>query len=171
MNASDGDTGRTGLLQSGLEIRSRLVLEEGLSRIDAHARSRLNQARQAAVAAVAGRSWLGRLQGALTRQVLMPAGGAAVAVLVAVFMLSGGGHPLTASVVDNPANALEVLDLVTDDDAMNLMEDDDSSFYEWAAAQADAGQSIGAGQGMDQGQGMGQGQSVDQSQSSGGAIT
>ena len=159
MNASESDSGRTGLLQSGLEIRSRLVLEEGLSRIDARTRSRLNQARQAAVAAVAGHSWLARLQGALTRQVLMPVGGAAVVVLVAVFMLSGGGHQLTASVVDNPANALEVLDLVTDDDAMNLMKDDDSSFYEWAAAQADAGQSGGTG--------------VDQSggQSSGGATT
>ena len=168
MNASESDTGRTGLLQSGLEMRSRLVLEEGLSRIDARTRSRLNQARQAAAAAVAGRSWLARLQGALTPQVLMPAGGAAVAVLVAVFMLSGGGHQLTAAAADNPANALEVLDLVTDDDAMNLMEDDDSSFYEWAAAQADGtGQSVGAGQGMGQGQGAGQGGG----QSSGGTST
>ncbi len=54
-------------------------------------------------------------------------------------MLSGG-HQLTASVGDGPASALDVLDLVTDDDAMNLMEDNnDSSFYEWAAAQDDGG--------------------------------
>jgi hypothetical protein len=45
---------------------------------------------------------------------------------------------------DNPASSLDVLDLVTDDDAMNLVEDNDDSFYEWAAAQAD-GAAQGAG--------------------------
>jgi hypothetical protein len=70
---------------------------------------------------------------------LMPAtGAAAAAALVAVFMWSGG-HQLTASVTDNPASAFDVLELVTDDDAMKLMEDNDSSFYEWAAAQGDSG--------------------------------
>ncbi len=138
MNAGEGAPTRTTMLQSGLEVRSRLVLEEGLSRIDARTRSRLNQARQAAVAAVARPSWLGRFRSALSRQVLMPATGvAAVAALVAVFMFSGG-QQLTASVGDGPASALDVLDLVTDDDAMNLMEDNnDSSFYEWAAEQDD----------------------------------
>jgi hypothetical protein len=116
-----------------------VVLEEGLSRIDARTRSRLNQARQAAVAAASRSSWLGRFFGSWSRQMLMPAtGAAAVAALVAVLMLSGH-HPLTASVTDNPASAFDVLDLVTDDDAMNLMEDNDSSFYEWAAAQSDSG--------------------------------
>ncbi|HEY4338670.1 MAG TPA: hypothetical protein VGM97_01875 [Steroidobacteraceae bacterium] len=139
MNAGEAEPARTTLLQSGLEIRSRVVLEEGLSRIDARTRSRLNQARQAAVAASAPASWLERFHRAWSRQVLMPAtGAAAVAVLVALFMMSGG-HQLTASVTDNPATAFDVLDLVTDDDAMNLMEDNDSSFYEWAAAQGDSG--------------------------------
>jgi len=146
MNAGEGATSQTTLLQSGLEVRSRLVLEEGLSRIDAHTRSRLNQARQAAVAAAASPSLLARFRWALTRQVLMPAtGAAAVAALVAVLMMSNGGRHLTAAVTDNPANARDVLDLVTDDDAMNLMEDNDGSFYEWAAAQSDS-----AGQGMGQ---------------------
>ncbi|HEX3835956.1 MAG TPA: hypothetical protein VHW25_03255 [Steroidobacteraceae bacterium] len=139
MNAGEGEPARTTRLQSGLEVRSRVVLEEGLSRIDARTRSRLNQARQAAVAAASRSSWVGRLFGSWSRQVLMPAtGAAAVAALVAVFMLSGR-HQLTASVTDNPASAFDVLDLVTDDDAMNLMEDNDSSFYEWAAAQSDSG--------------------------------
>jgi hypothetical protein len=139
MNAGEDEPARSTLLQSGLEVRSRVVLEEGLSRIDAHTRSRLNQARQAAVLAAGRPSWLRRLVGAWSRQALMPAtGAAAAAVLVAVFMWSGG-HQLTASVTDNPASAFDVLDLVTDDDAMNLMEDNDSSFYEWAAAQGDSG--------------------------------
>lgn len=139
MSAGEVEPARTTLLQSGLEVRSRVVLEEGLSRIDARTRSRLNQARQAAVAAASRSSWLGRFDGAWSRQVLMPAtGAAAAAVLVALFMLTGGHH-LTSSVTDNPATAFDVLDLVTDDDAMNLMEDNDSSFYEWAAAQGDSG--------------------------------
>ncbi len=147
MNAREGGTSQTTLLQSGLEVRSRLALEEGLSRIDAQTRSRLNQARQAAVAAAARPSWLARIQWALSRQVLMPAtGAAAAAALVAVFMLNGGSLHRTTATADNPASALDVLDLVTDDDAMNLMEDNDGSFYEWAAAQSD-----GAGQGQSAG--------------------
>ncbi len=144
MNAGEGGSSQTTLLQSGLELRSRLVLDEGLARIDAHTRSRLNQARQAAVAAAARPSFLARFHGALTPQMVMPAtGAAAVVALVAVFMLSSGGPHLTA-VTDSPASALDVLDLVTDDDAMNLMEDNDGSFYEWAAAQSDsAGQGVG----------------------------
>jgi len=150
MNAGEGETSQTTLLQSGLEVSSRLALEEGLSRIDARTRSRLNQARQAAVAAAASPSFLARFHGALTRQVLMPAtGAAAVAALVAVFMLSSGSHHLTAAVTDNPASTLDVLDLVTDDDAMHFMEDNDGSFYEWAAAQSD---SAGAGPGQGAGE-------------------
>ncbi len=151
MIASDGGPSQSTLLQSGLEVRSRLVLEEGLSRIDAHTRSRLNQARQAAVAEVAKGSALAWLHRAFTRQALMPAGAGAAAALIAVFMLSGGHH-LKQSVADNPASALDVLDLVTDDDAMNLMEDNDSSFYEWAATQGD---SPGQGAGPSAGQGAG----------------
>lgn len=146
MNAGDGGTGQTSLLQSGLEVRSRVVLEEGLTRIDARTRSRLNQARQSAVAVVAKSSWVTRLFGPFSARALMPAGGAAAAIaLVAVFML-GGGHQLTTSVADNATSAFDVLDLVTDDDAMNLMEDNDSSFYEWAAAQADSPAGQGAGE-------------------------
>jgi hypothetical protein len=139
MNAGEGGTSQTTPLPSDLELRTRRVLEEGLSRIDARTRSRLNQARQAAVAAAARPSWLAWLQGAFTRQALMPVtGAAAVAVLVTAFMLNGGGHQLATPVADNPASALDVLDLVTDDDAMKLVEDNDSSFYEWAAAQPDS---------------------------------
>ena len=141
MNAGEGEKERTTLLPGGLEVRSRLILEESLSRIDAHTRSRLNQARQAAVAAASQPRRLGWLIGP---QALMPAtGAAAVAVLVAAFMLTGAPR-LKTPVVDNPATSFDVLDLVTDDDAMNLMEDNDNSFYEWAAAQSD-GAAPGAG--------------------------
>jgi hypothetical protein len=137
MNAGDRDTGHDTALPSGLELRARVVLEEGLTRVDGHTRSRLNQARQAAVAAAAKPSYLAWLHGLVARRALMPAGATAVAVLVAAFVLSGGPH-LATPASDNPASSLDVLDLVTDDDAMNLVEDNDDSFYEWAAAQGDS---------------------------------
>ncbi len=63
------------------------------------------------MAAAARPSWLAWFQGALTRQMLMPAtGAAAVAALVAVFMFSSGGHQLSGAATDNPAAALDVLD-------------------------------------------------------------
>jgi hypothetical protein len=149
MNASHGEPSQSALADSGLEVRSRRVLEAGLSRIDARTRSRLNQARQAAVAEAAKGSGLSWLYRPFTRHALMPAGAAAAAALIAVFMLSGGGHHLTQSPADTPASALDVLDLVTDDDAMKLMEDNnDGSFYEWAAAQGEnAGAASGQGSG------------------------
>jgi hypothetical protein len=137
MNAGDTDTGHDTALPSGLELRARQVLEEGLSRVDGHTRSRLNQARQAAVAAAGKPSYLAWWHGLVARRALMPAGATAVAVLLATFVFSGGPH-LATPVSDNPASSLDVLDLVTDDDAMNLVEDNDDSFYEWAAAQGDA---------------------------------
>jgi hypothetical protein len=121
-----------------LEVQTRRVLEASLTRIDARTRSRLNQARQAAVAAAAQPAHLAWLPRLLTRQALMPATGAAAVAAIAAVLLLGGGHPLTSTVADNPASALDILDLVTDDDAMNLMQENDSSFYEWAAAQDEA---------------------------------
>jgi len=152
MNATEGESSQTTLLQSGLEARACLVLEEGVSRIDARIRSRLNQARQAAVAEAAKPSYLMWLNRAFSRHALMPAtGAAAAAALVAVLMLNGG-HQMTTTVAENPASALDVLDLVTDDDAMNLMEDNDRSFYEWAAAEGD---NAGQGSGENAGRGAG----------------
>jgi hypothetical protein len=135
MNTGKNGAGQDTSPPSGLELRSRLILEEGLSRIDARTRSRLNQARQAAVAVKP--SHLAWLRGPSTRQALMPAGAAAVAVLVVAFVIGGGGLHLATPAADSPPSALDVLDLVTDDDAMNLVEDNDNSFYEWAAAQGD----------------------------------
>lgn len=121
-----------------LELKARTLLLEDIGHIDGRIRSRLNQSRQAAVAAVTTpvrSSWL--------KWTLLPATGAVcAAALVMVFML----HPAPSSTpkpLDSP-NALDVLDLVTDDDTLSQMEDGDPSFYEWAAAQGNAG---GAGAG------------------------
>jgi hypothetical protein len=119
------------------ERDARAVLEYGLMHVDARVRSRLNQARQAALAEVGARRearWL--------TWGLMPATGAAAAAVVVALLLHAG--PRTLPVSESPASAMDVLDLVTDDDALALMQDDDQAFYEWAAAQGDTG-AAGAG--------------------------
>jgi anti-sigma-K factor RskA len=123
------------------ERNARRVLEESLSRIDARTRSRLNQARHAALEAALAqprRGW--------RSFTLMPAAGAvAAAVLVAVMLWhrepSGAVPPLFE--VRPPAVTAEDVDLLADKDALDLMEGWDG-FYEWAAAQTDTnGESAG----------------------------
>jgi hypothetical protein len=121
------------------ERNARAVLAESLLRIDGGTRSRLNQARHAALAEAAKprRSFLGSFT-------MMPAAGAAAAaVLVAVTLWH---HQPAGDVpgVDGQRLAVEDMDLLADTEALDLVEQGDGSFYEWAAAQSDAsGQSDG----------------------------
>jgi hypothetical protein len=115
---------------SKLERETRKVLEESLTHIDARTRSRLNQARQAALAAAA----VPRRAAWRTRGFMPASGAVAAAVLVALIMF--GHQPQPTVVVSEPT--LDVLDLVADDEALSLMEDEDHAFYEWAAGQGDS---------------------------------
>jgi hypothetical protein len=119
------------------ERNARTVLAESVLRIDARTRSRLNQARHAALAAAAPR------RGFLSSFTLMPAAGAAAAVFVAVMLWhhQPAGDLGTA---DGQHLAVEDMDLLADSEALDLVEQGDGSFYEWAAAQSDGnGQSDG----------------------------
>jgi hypothetical protein len=124
------------------ERNARTVLEESVRRIDARTRSRLNQARYAALEAAAGprRAWWRSL-------VVMPAAGAAAAaVLVAIVMWPGERRP-AAPLLEAPHSVaehagVEDIDLLADGEAMELLEGEDGSFYEWAVAQ-DGGESNG----------------------------
>ena len=119
------------------ERNARLVLEESDSRIDARARSRLNQARQAAVEAAAARHrpWWRSFA-------LMPTAGAATAALLLGVML---WHRESA-VLEPPqfearTPAVEDIDLLADAEALDLVEGWDGpgpGFYEWAADETDA---------------------------------
>ena len=120
--------------ESGFERRARTVLEESLTRVDARTRSRLNRARQAALEAAAMPRPFWRGFSALPIAGAVAAG--VLAVALTVFM-HGPLHQASRS--DGSQPALEVLDMLADDDGMALMENYDHSFYEWAAAQADAG--------------------------------
>jgi hypothetical protein len=118
-----------------LERNAKLVLEESVRRIDARTRSRLNQARHAALAAAGTRprAWWASFT-------LMPAAGAVAAALLVAVVLWHREPARTAPVaLDAPHAAVEDMDLLTDNDSIDLMEGWDGSFYEWAAAQSDAG--------------------------------
>lgn len=111
-----------------------VTLAESAQRVGARARSRLNQARQAAIAEAGSRraGWRG-IQ-------LMPAAGVVAAALllgmVLVFrepgieLLPGG---------ETPRASAEELELLADHEGLDLVEGGDGSFYEWAAEQGEAG--------------------------------
>jgi hypothetical protein len=151
-------------LNGGVEFERQLraLLEEGVQRVGGRARSRLNQARHAALAAAARprRPWqlpLWSTAWAGPRLLWVPAAGAvAAAVLVAFVLWPQPPQVSSPAVVANPTTVAD-LDLLADHDGMELMQGGDGQFYEWAMAQAETDSD---GQPSDQGApGQGQGQS------------
>lgn len=127
MNADDPN--------SPFEKSSQALLEESVTRVSGRVRSRLNQARHAALAeieAVRPRPFW-RMPA-----VLGPAGGVAAAAVVAVLLLYKGGEHGLASSVGGQAG-YEDIELLSDKDGLDLLENYDGSFYEWAASQDDEG--------------------------------
>ncbi len=116
---------------SEFEKRTRAVLEESVSRVDGRIRSRLNQARHAALDAVPG----GRRRSFGERQWLPLSGAVAAALLVAIVMWTRTPDPTLPVVADSPQTSFDDLDLLADADALDLIEEDDDAFLEWAAAQ------------------------------------
>jgi len=118
------------------ERNARVVLEQSLARVDARTRSRLNQARHAALEAAGARrrAWWRSLT-------LVPtAGAAAAALLVAVLLWhrQPGGEPAVLE-----AQHVEDMELLADGEALELLDGWDGPFYEWATAQTDNVQSDG----------------------------
>ena len=122
--------------RDSFEERSRALFLESVEGLDFALRSRLTQARNAALeAASSRRSWYTRFT------VLAPAGVTAAAVLGAVLWL---GSPLSqhAATVTDGSN-LEDLELVASSeegagDAMDMLQDD-IEFYDWADKVANPG--------------------------------
>jgi len=117
---------------TAFERHARGVLEESVLRIDARTRSRLNQARQAAVelAGARQRPWWRSFT-------LMPAAGVAAAALVALMLWHREPAMLEPPALGTPA--VEDIDLLADAEGLDLVEGWDSpGFYEWAADQTDA---------------------------------
>lgn len=111
------------------EGRAREALERSVAGTPAHVRSRLNRARQAALAEAEARSRVPAWRS------WAPAGAVAATLLVAVVTWQQV-KPGTSAPAAEPQNAVEVLDLVADNEALDLAGSaPDYAFYEWAAAQ------------------------------------
>jgi hypothetical protein len=130
------DNGHTSGQISEVERRMRQVLEESVSRTDARVRSRLNQARHAALEAAVSSAGRSHNKTFWRLQTLMPATGAVAAALVFAIVL--WGRPEHRLPLEGSQTAVEDIELIADDEALNLMEEGDRSFYEWAVSQDDA---------------------------------
>jgi anti-sigma-K factor RskA len=117
------------------ERHARALLEESVSRIDGRIRSRLNQARHAAIEETSRRPSFWR------RFSLMPAASAVAAVALVAFVLWPHAHQGDSIVAEN-GHVAEDLELLADSDALDLVSDesDGGAFYEWAVDQADSGE-------------------------------
>ncbi|MGB6605322.1 MAG: hypothetical protein WBE65_13620 [Steroidobacteraceae bacterium] len=113
------------------ERNARAVLAAAVLRVDARTRSRLNESRQAALEAAHKRRPLWRFT-------LMPAAGAAAAALLVAIVLWQRAPQAELPTIEASSDAALDMDLLTDQDAMDLLDGWDGSFYEWAAAQSDA---------------------------------
>jgi hypothetical protein len=109
--------------------RTGQLLRARAEELDGATRSRLAQARAAALdAAARPRSWL-------TLRYLAPAGVMASAALATLLLVQGGLSP--EPVNDAAPAALYDMELLADADALELAEESDLEFIEWAAGMAE----------------------------------
>jgi hypothetical protein len=126
---------------SEFEKRTRELLADSVQRVDGRIRSRLNQARHAALEEAAKRPSVWR------RFSLMPAAGAvAAAVLVALFLWPHS-HWGDSGTESSGRAGVEDLDLLADSDALDLVSDetDTGQFYEWAVDQSESNEASSTG--------------------------
>ena len=123
--------------QQAFEARSRALFEQSVDELDMRVRSRLTQARHAALAGAAPR---------LPRRAWwMPAAGVAAAAVLGVSLWVGSPASHHGVSLADAQNTFEDLDIVAaaDDgsaDALDMLRDDDVDFYDFAdkAAGADS---------------------------------
>lgn len=128
------------------ERQVQALLEESVQRVGGHARSRLTQARHAAVAeAVRSSRWQLPLRTLewIRLRVWMPAAGAMTAAVLVAFVLWPHAPQMSTGMGASPTS-VEDLDLLADHEGMDLMQSGDGQFYEWAMAQDDQAQPAGA---------------------------
>ena len=127
-------------LDEVFERHARELLEESVLRVDGRVRSRLNQARHAAVEAAARRPSPWR------RFSMMPAAGAVAAAALIAFVL-WTHSPSGDATLNEGGRAAEDLELLADSDALDLVSDenDAGAFYEWAVDQAESNEQSSTG--------------------------
>ena len=111
------------------ERRAAGLLRAGADELDGATRTRLARARAMALEPAA------RPRGWLDFRYLAPAGATAAAVLATVLFISHGRPD--ASVNEGAGVALYDLDLLADADALDIAQESDLDFIEWAAAQGE----------------------------------
>jgi hypothetical protein len=118
--------------QSPFERRTREVLEESTARLDGRTRSRLTQARHAALESVSRPTrpaW----------RAFLPAGATAALAVLAVVVWSARPAEVPAPVAQG-ANAVEDMELLADAEVPDFfLEGEDLEFYEWAAGAGEVG--------------------------------
>jgi hypothetical protein len=121
--------------QDPFERHARSVLEESVTRVDARVRSRLNQARHAALEEIAAHP-----RSFWRFPALVPATGAvAAAAVVALMLITHHGAERSLPAGDGGQAAYEDIEMLTDAEGLDLVEGGDGGFYEWAASQPDDG--------------------------------
>jgi hypothetical protein len=117
-------------MSSEFEKRTRELLDDSAGRIDGRTRSRLTQARHAALAQLdrPARQWL---------RPYLPAAAGAAAVVLVIAMWIGQAPEQVAPAAQN-GGAFEDIDLLADSDAPDFVaEVEDLEFYEWAAGEVE----------------------------------
>jgi hypothetical protein len=122
------------------ELRSRAAFDDSVARLDAATRSRLTQARHAALT-VGPR----RFASSLWRSVA-PASGLVAATLVALLLWNRHGAPVVPDFLAPQTTGIEDLELLADSDALDIADADSPDFYEWAAAADEPGADEDAGE-------------------------
>jgi hypothetical protein len=116
--------------QDGFEKRAGELLRASADELDGATRSRLARARAAALEpGPRQRSWL-------DFRYLAPAGAMAAAALATVLFIGQGEN---ATVNDGGDTALYDMELLADTDALDIAQETDLDFIEWAAAQGEQG--------------------------------
>jgi hypothetical protein len=118
----------TGEEKTALERRAKALFDEGVDGLDARTRSRLTQARHAAVAALAQR------REPFMRRWWLPAAGLATAALVAV-MVVFNLNPANEQQLAAALLAVEDMDILAGAENIELLED--MEFYAWLESEPD----------------------------------
>src|SRR5262245_34134321 len=112
---------------AAFERRAQQLLRAGAERLDGPTRSKLTQARHAALESARGRGWVSFVG---WKTWLMPLGSVAGAAALAVLLHFHHGNGVTAQA------SLEDLEVVAAGESLEMMEDLD--FYEWLDTQQGA---------------------------------
>jgi type VI protein secretion system component VasF len=125
--------------QNSFEERSRALFHDSVHGVDMRMRSRLTQARNAAIeaASTSRRPWFSRIG------VWTPAVGVTAAAVLGAFLWLGSPLDQHAVTVADGQSNLEDLDIVASSDegsgdAMDMLQDD-IEFYDWADKTANSG--------------------------------